>query len=179
MVFGTVWGSNNHHSGLEKDLISSFVLWESSSHILLAWSHFLLILVYDLVRRWFACTRPAHWASECKSYLSQKNNSACPGWLDRTFFWALSHVQGTWMNSLSCKQKKGCIILLQAAVKCTRCHKKTLYSCNVVTLLVWCINYVLSTLKEKKHQVLLEYKETRVIRKWIQLEENSVVYHLF
>ena len=38
--------------GLKKTWITALILWASSSHILLTWGHFLLILVNDLVRRW-------------------------------------------------------------------------------------------------------------------------------
>ena len=52
-----------------KELEFQLVLWATNSHISLAWGHFLLILVNDLVRRWLAIF--AHWAGELYSYLPQ------------------------------------------------------------------------------------------------------------
>ena len=59
--------------GLEKKktLDLELVLWVSSSQILLACVHFLLLLFNDFFRGWLAQTI-AHWASRLKSYLLSK-----------------------------------------------------------------------------------------------------------
>ena len=54
-----------------KELEFQLVLWATNSHISLAWGHFLLILVNDLVRRWLAWTL-VHWAGELYSYVPSK-----------------------------------------------------------------------------------------------------------
>ena len=55
---------NPHMAGLEKKKHEfQCVLWASRSHMWLASSHFLLILVNDFVRGWLAYTL-AHWVNE-------------------------------------------------------------------------------------------------------------------
>ena len=53
------------------ELEFQLVLWATNCHISLAWGHFLLILVNDLVRRWLAWTL-VHWAGELYSYVPSK-----------------------------------------------------------------------------------------------------------
>ena len=46
-------------TGLEKKKLEfQLVLWGSSSHILLGWGHFLLVLVNNFIRGWLACMDP-------------------------------------------------------------------------------------------------------------------------
>ena len=41
-------------SGLDEKLIQTYIFWASSSQILLAWGHFLLVSVNDFVKGWLA-----------------------------------------------------------------------------------------------------------------------------